>query len=107
MTRFEIEKKGVLFLDDIDPDEIINLTGEADFRDYILKDVELSESMDDRFMVAFNEDWFGESDIRIAAYVMRAVYLGDMRLPDAHAELMYSPQVNGRSATGEVRVVAK
>ena len=38
---------------------------------------------------------------------MRAVHLGDMRLPDAHAELMYSPQVNGRSATGEVRVVAK
>jgi uncharacterized protein YfaS (alpha-2-macroglobulin family) len=106
-SGFEIEKKGALFLDDIDPDEFINLKGDADFRDYILMDVELSESMDDRFMVAFNEDWFGDGDIRIAAYVMRAVYPGDMRLPDAHAELMYSPQVNGRSATGEVRVVEK
>jgi len=106
-SGFEIEAKGALFLDDIDPDEFINLKGDADFRDFILTDVELSEAMDDRFMVAFNEDWFGDGDIRIAAYVMRAVYPGDMRLPDAHAELMYSPQVNGRSATGEVQVVAK
>ena len=106
-SGFEIETKGALFLDDIDPDEIIDLTGEADFRDYILKDVELSEAMDDRFMVAFNERWFDKGDVRIAAYVMRAVYPGDMRFPDAHAELMYSPQVNGRSATGEVKVVAK
>ena len=87
--------------------QIIDLTDEADFRDYILKDVELSEAMDDRFMVAFNERWFDKGDVRIAAYVMRAVYPGDMRFPDAHAELMYSPQVNGRSTTGEVRVVAK
>ena len=106
-SGFEIETKGALFLDDIDPDEIIDITDEADFRDYILKDVELSEAMDDRFMVAFNERWFDKGDVRIAAYVMRAVYPGDMRFPDAHAELMYSPQVNGRSATGEVRVVAK
>ena len=72
-----------------------------------LKDVELSEAMDDRFMVAFNERWFDKGDVRIAAYVMRAVYPGDMRFPDTHAELMYSPQVNGRSVTGEVKVVAK
>ena len=38
-SGFEIETKGALFLYDIDPDEIIDLTGEADFRDYILKDV--------------------------------------------------------------------
>ena len=106
-SGFEIETKGALFLDDIDPDEIIDLTDEADFRDYILKDVELSEAMDDRFMVAFNERWFDKGDVRIAAYVMRAVYPGDMRFPDTHAELMYSPQVNGRSATGKVKVVAK
>ena len=106
-SGFEIETKGALFLDDINPDEIIDLTDEADFRDYILKDVELSEAMDDRFMVAFNERWFDKGDVRIAAYVMRAVYPGDMRFPDTHAELMYSPQVNGRSATGEVKVVAK
>ena len=101
------ETKGALFLDAIEPEEIINLADDADFRDYILTDVELSEAMDDRFMVAFHNDWFGANDIRIAAYVMRAVYPGRMRIPDAHAELMYGPQVNGRSATGEVQVVAK
>jgi uncharacterized protein YfaS (alpha-2-macroglobulin family) len=106
-SGFEIETKGALFLDTIEPAEIINLTGDGDFRDFILKDIELSEAMDDRFMVAFNEGWFDKGKFRIAAYVMRAVYPGDMRLPDAHAELMYSPQVNGRSATGEVRVVSK
>ena len=106
-SGFEIEKKGALFLDDIDQDEFINLKGDADFRDYILMDVELSESMDDRFMAAFNEDFFSDGEIRIAAYVMRAVYPGDMRFPDAHVELMYSPQVNGRSATGAVSVVEK
>ena len=31
-SGFEIETKGALFLDDIDPDEIIDLTDEADFR---------------------------------------------------------------------------
>ncbi|NRP10101.1 MULTISPECIES: alpha-2-macroglobulin [unclassified Marinobacterium] len=64
-----------------------------------------SESMDDRFIANFSRSW-DKGDMVAAYYQVRAVYTGEMVIPDAHAELMYRPEINGRSAstTGSISV---
>jgi uncharacterized protein YfaS (alpha-2-macroglobulin family) len=57
-----------------------------------------SESMDDRYVANFDNYWY-EKDHVITHYQVRAVYPGEMVIPDAHVELMYRPEINGRSTS--------
>ena len=62
-----------------------------------------SESMDDRYVANFDNSWY-KDDYVITYYQMRAVYPGEMVIPDAHAELMYRPEINGRSSSTTGRI---
>lgn len=55
------------------------------------------QALDDRLMAHFRGDWSPARQVRLS-YVLRAVFPGEMRLPDAHAELIYQPEVHGRSS---------
>ena len=61
--------------------------------------------MDDRFVAHFTGRW--SRDRRsVVTYAVRAVFPGDMVVPDAHIELMYQPEVNGRSMVGRAQILA-
>ena len=55
-----------------------------------------TQSMDDRFAANFHRYW-AKGDKGAIYYQVRATYLGEFVVPDAHVELMYRPQINGRS----------
>lgn len=58
------------------------------------REATFTESMDDRFVAHFD---YISNKPTIYSYTVRAVYAGEMILPDAHAEMMYKPEINGRS----------
>ena len=60
------------------------------------------QKMDDRYMASFEGFW--GSKTTVVYYTMRAVYPGDMVLPDAHIEFMYRPDVNGRSHVRQIGI---
>ena len=61
------------------------------------------QKMDDRYVAHFQNRW-KSGDGAILAYTIRAAYLGEMTIPDAHAEQMYSPEISGRSAVARAIV---
>ncbi|MDA8962834.1 MG2 domain-containing protein [Pseudomonadales bacterium] len=63
------------------------------------------QSMDDRFTANFHRYW-RKGDLGAIYYQVRATYTGEFVVPDAHVELMYRPQINGRSsmAHGQITV---
>jgi len=87
------------------PSELVSLNGKA-FRlntgeDYSLK---LRQDLDDRIMVHYQDDWVPKNRKQLA-YTIRASYPGKMVLPDAHVELMYQPEINGRSVSQQLLVL--
>ena len=74
--------------------------------DYSGRDPVWTESMDDRYVANFDHYWY-EKDHVIAYYQVRAVYPGEMVIPDAHVELMYRPEINGRSTSTTGSIVEK
>ena len=64
------------------------------------------ERMDDRYSAALPENWSPQQPMRVV-YQVRASFAGSMQVPDAHVELMYRPEVHGRSARTEVTVVPR
>ncbi len=62
--------------------------------------------MDDRYSAALPENWSPQQPMRVV-YQVRASFAGSMQVPDAHVELMYRPEVHGRSARTEVTVVPR
>jgi uncharacterized protein YfaS (alpha-2-macroglobulin family) len=87
------------------PSELVSINGKA-FRlntgeDYSLK---LRQDLDDRIMVHYQDDWVPKNRKQLA-YTIRASYPGKMVLPDAHVELMYQPEINGRSVSQQLLVL--
>lgn len=66
---------------------------------------EFVENMDDRFVAHFSGRWLPSGSA--VAYTVRAVYPGEMTIPDAHIELMYQPEINGRSEVQRARIIAE
>ena len=64
------------------------------------------QNMDDRFVAEYSQSWRKGSSVTVQ-YVMRAVYQGTMTVPDTHAEMMYYPERNGRSAFGRAEITRK
>jgi len=64
------------------------------------------ERMDDRFSAALMDSLKANQPLRLV-YQVRASFVGRMQVPDAHVELMYRPEVHGRSARTEVTVVPR
>lgn len=64
------------------------------------------ERMDDRYSAALPENWQAGQPVRLV-YQVRASFVGTMQVPDAHVELMYRPEVHGRSARTEVTVIPR
>ena len=58
------------------------------------KSPEYVQNMDDRFVAYFTGRWIRDRRT-VVAYAVRAVFPGDMVVPDAHVELMYQPEING------------
>ena len=67
---------------------------------------EFVQNMDDRFVAHFTGRW-SRNRRSVVSYTVRAVYPGDMAVPDAHIELMYEPEVNGRSTVQRAQVVGE
>ena len=63
-------------------------------------------SMDDRFTANYTDYW-PKYRQTLVYYQVRATYPGTMQLPDAHVELMYRPESNGRSTSGRGQISAK
>ncbi len=63
------------------------------------------EAMDDRFVAHYRRSW--PSSVSRVSYTVRAVYPGEMTIPDAHVEMMYQPEINGRSSVHRARIVAE
>lgn len=66
---------------------------------------EYVQNMDDRFVAYFTGRWIRDRR-SVVAYAVRAVFPGDMVVPDAHVELMYRPEVNGRSMVRRAQILA-
>lgn len=66
---------------------------------------EFVQHMDDRFVAHFAGKW-SPNKRSVVAYTVRAVYPGTMVIPDAHLELLYEPNVNGRSRVRGARIAA-
>ena len=66
---------------------------------------EFVENMDDRFVAHFSGRWLPSGSA--VAYTVRAVYPGEMTIPDAHIEMMYQPEINGRSEVQRARIIAE
>jgi hypothetical protein len=64
------------------------------------------QKMDDRFAAHFRVSMERQQQV-VTHYVMRAVNPGLVTVPDAHAELMYQPNENGRSGMGSADVALK
>ena len=65
-----------------------------------------TEFRDDRFTAAFDRKQ-DSSPVFTVAYVVRAVSPGHYVLPQAKVEDMYRPDRFGRTATGEIEIIAK
>ncbi|WP_293268190.1 MG2 domain-containing protein [Neptunomonas sp.] len=65
-----------------------------------------TQSMDDRFTANYTDYWRKHRKT-LVYYQVRATYTGNMQLPDAHVELMYRPEINGRSTSGRGQISAK
>lgn len=96
---------GFELMEDYIPSSLFSLNGKA-FRlnieeDYSLK---IRQDLDDRVMVHYHDDW-GPKNRKQLAYTIRASYPGKMVLPDAHVELMYQPEINGRSVSQQLLVL--
>ena len=71
----------------------------------VLDEPDYKQAMDDRFVANFNEKsrWRRGNNTTVS-YQIRAVYPGRMVVPDTHVELMYQPEINGRSIISRIRV---
>ena len=67
--------------------------------------VERDERIVSCFVAHFTGRW-GHDTRSVVAYAVRAVFPGDMVVPDAHVELMYQPDVNGRSMVRRAQILA-
>ena len=67
---------------------------------------EFVQNMDDRFVAHFTGGW-SRNRSSVVSYTVRAVHAGDMAIPDGHIELMYQPEVNGRSTIERARIVGE
>ena len=63
--------------------------------------------MDDRYVAHFNDNNWRYGRDSLISYVVRASYSGEVVIPDAHVEFMYSPEINGRSSITEAIVEAR
>ena len=66
---------------------------------------EYVQNMDDRFVAYFTGRWSHDRRT-VVAYAVRAVFPGEMVVPDAHVELMYQPEINGRSMVRRAQILA-
>ena len=55
-------------------------------------------------MVHYHDDWSPKNRKQLL-YTIRTSYPGKMVLPDAHVELMYQPEINGRSVSQQLLVL--
>ena len=67
---------------------------------------EFIQNMDDRFVAHFAGSWRRDRRSTVS-YTVRAVYPGEMVIPDAHIEFMYQPEIYGRSTVQHGQIVAQ
>jgi uncharacterized protein YfaS (alpha-2-macroglobulin family) len=101
-SGFELESADVA-----PPERVVSDMGVSDDKESESgQSPEYMQSMDDRFVAHFTGKWVRDRR-SVVAYAVRAVFPGDMAVPDAHIELMYQPEINGRSMVGRAQILVE